>query len=110
LTLFLQKRYSENTQEEAEKFFESVVQLKESERYEYKLEPLNGKNCYLRCKQSSRWQRLADSLKSVNSDVGLIETFSFCGKLLLEVVEMEETGNRRRPLQSKLMWCSQTEL
>ncbi len=66
---------------------ETAVQLRESERYEYEVMPANGADLRLRCSLSSRrrsFRRVGEP-----SDAGLIETRSFCGTLLLELVEGE---------------------
>jgi predicted component of viral defense system (DUF524 family) len=62
---------------------QSEVQLREAERYEYEVEPANGADLRLRCSVSSRRK----SLKPEAPDAGLIETGSFCGTLLMELVE-----------------------
>jgi len=63
---------------------ESVIQLKESERYEYLVVPLGGTDWRLRCSLSTRRKSLGDAGMP---DAGLLETKSFCGTLLLELVE-----------------------
>ena len=62
---------------------ETVVQLRESERYEYELLPENGADLRLRCSLASRRR----SLTQGKPDAGLLETRSFCGTLLMELVE-----------------------
>lgn len=63
---------------------ETVVQLRESERYEYEVRARNGADLRLRCSLSTRRRNLGESGKP---DAGLIETRSFCGTLLMELVE-----------------------
>lgn len=63
---------------------ETTVQLREAERYEYEVFPANGADLRLRCSLSSRRRSLG---KSTKPDAGLIETRSFCGTLLLELVD-----------------------
>ena len=70
---------------EAREHGETVVQLRESERYEYELMPENGTDLRLRCSLASRRR----SLTHGKPDAGLLETRSFCGTLLMELVEGE---------------------
>jgi predicted component of viral defense system (DUF524 family) len=70
---------------EAREHGETVVQLRESERYEYEVAPENGADLRLRCSLASRRRSLAQG----KPDAGLLETRSFCGTLLLELVEGE---------------------
>lgn len=72
-------------QTEASEHGETVVQLRESERYEYEVLPEIGEDLRLRCSLASRRR----SLKGGKPDAGLLETRSFCGTLLLELVEGE---------------------
>ncbi len=71
---------------EAREHGETVVQLRESERYEYELKPENNADLRLRCSLASRRRSLG---KEGTPDAGLIETRSFCGTLLMELVEGE---------------------
>jgi predicted component of viral defense system (DUF524 family) len=64
---------------------ETAVQLREAERYEYEVDSANGADLRLRCKLSTRRR----SLRPGTSDAGRIETGSWCGTLLLELVEGE---------------------
>jgi len=73
--------------EDAREHGETTVQLRESERYEYEVVSANGADLRLRCSLSSRRRSLGNS--GGKSDAGLIETRSFCGTLLLELVEGE---------------------
>jgi len=66
---------------------ETTIQLRESERYEYEVVPANGADLRLRCSLSSR--RRSFRREGESSDAGLIETRSFCGTLLLDLVEGE---------------------
>lgn len=68
----------------AREYGETTIQLRESERYEYEVFPENGDDLRLRCSLSSRRRSLTAA--SVR-DAGLIETRTFCGTLLLELVE-----------------------
>ena len=72
---------------EAREHGETPVQLRESERYEYEVIPANGGDLRVRCSLSSRRRSLRNS--PGKSDAGLIETRSFCGTLLMELVEGE---------------------
>jgi hypothetical protein len=77
---------AETDEEDAREHGETTVQLRESERYEYEVVPANGADLRLRCSLSSRRRSLGSGGKP---DAGLIETRSFCGTLLLELVEGE---------------------
>jgi predicted component of viral defense system (DUF524 family) len=70
---------------EAREHGETLVQLRESERYEYEILPENGADLRLRCSLASRRR----SLTVGKPDAGLLETHSFCGTLLMELVEGE---------------------
>lgn len=72
---------------DARKYGETTVQLREAERYEYEVIPANGADLRLRCSLSSRRRSLGKT--GEKPDSGLIETRSFCGTLLLELVEGE---------------------
>ena len=80
----------EMEEEDVHEHGETTVQLRESERYEYRVEniPDNSADLRLRLglKLATRWPSLRDNGKP---DAGLIETRSFCGTLLLELVEGE---------------------
>lgn len=71
---------------EAREHGESLVQLRESERYEYEVVTAGGRDLRLRCSLSTRRRTLG---RHGLPDAGLIETGSFCGTLLLELVEGE---------------------
>jgi predicted component of viral defense system (DUF524 family) len=77
----------ETDEEDAREHGETVVQLRESERYEYEVVRPKGKDLRLRCSLSSRRRSLGTG--GEKPDEGLIETRSFCGTLLLELVEGE---------------------
>jgi predicted component of viral defense system (DUF524 family) len=81
---------AEMGEEDAREYGETTVQLRESERYEYEVVPINGADLRLRCSLSSRRRSLGNDGKKL--DAGLIETRSFCGTLLLELVEGEVNG------------------
>lgn len=78
---------AETDEEDARDHGETTIQLRESERYEYEVVPTNGAALRLRCGLSSRRRSLGKG--SEKPDAGLIETRSFCGTLLLELVEGE---------------------
>jgi predicted component of viral defense system (DUF524 family) len=78
---------AETDEEDAREHGETTVQLRESERYEYEVVPANGADLRLRCSLSSRRRSLGAG--GGKPDAGLIETRSFCGTLLLELVEGE---------------------
>ncbi len=78
---------TETDEEDAREHGETTVQLRESERYEYEVVPTNGADLRLRCSLSSRRRSLGAG--GGKPDAGLIETRSFCGTLLLELVEGE---------------------
>lgn len=63
---------------------ETAIQLRESERYEYKLISENGEDLRLRCSLASRRKNLEPAERP---DAGRIETRTFCGTLLLEIVQ-----------------------
>jgi predicted component of viral defense system (DUF524 family) len=69
---------------EARENGETIVQLRESERYEYEVTD-NLSDLRLRCSLASRRR----SLPPGKPDAGLLDTRSFCGTLLLELVEGE---------------------
>lgn len=77
----------ETDEEDARDHGETTVQLRESERYEYEVVPVNIADLRLRCSLSSRRRSLGTG--GGKPDAGLIETRSFCGTLLLELVEGE---------------------
>ncbi len=79
---------------------ETTVQLRESERYEYEVVPANGADLRLRCSLSSRRRSLGAG--GEKPDAGLIETRSFCGTLLLELVE-GEVGDEKTAVASALL-------
>lgn len=69
---------------DAKEHGETTIQLRESERYEYKVLAENGGDMRLRCSLASRRK----SLEPIElPDAGVIETRTFCGTLLLDVVE-----------------------
>lgn len=78
---------AETDEEDAREHGETTVQLRESERYEYEVVPTNGEDLRLRCSLSTRRRSLGNG--GEKPDAGLIETRSFCGTLLLELVEGE---------------------
>jgi predicted component of viral defense system (DUF524 family) len=72
---------------EAREHGETTIQLRESERYEYEVFPENGADLRLRCRKPEATRRR--SLRPGSRDAGLLETRSFCGTLLMELVEGE---------------------
>lgn len=70
----------------AREYGETEWQLREGERYEYEVDAINGADLRLRSSLSTRRKSLGSGKKP---DLGLIETRSFCGTLLLELVEGE---------------------
>lgn len=76
---------------EAQDYGETVVQLREGERYEYELQCEGGTDLRLRCGLASRRRSLGPAGKP---DAGLIETRSFCGTLLMELVEGEASHDK----------------
>ena len=70
---------------------ESVVQLRESERYEYEVNVDNGRDLRLRCSLASRRRSLGENGAP---DAGLLETRSFCGSLLMELVDGEANDEK----------------
>ena len=65
---------------------ETIFQLRESERYEYEVLPGRGTDLRLRCHLATRRRSLADA----DRDSGILETRSFCGTLMMELVEGED--------------------
>ena len=78
---------------------ETMIQLREAERYEYEVIPANDADLRLRCSLASRRWSLG---KTGKPDAGLIETRSFCGTLLLELVE-GEVDNAKPAVASALL-------
>jgi predicted component of viral defense system (DUF524 family) len=78
---------------------ETTVQLREAERYEYEVSSTNDADLRLRCSLSSRRRSLG---KTGKPDAGLIETRSFCGTLLLELVE-GDVDYAKPPVASALL-------
>ena len=71
---------------QAREFGETAIQLLEGERYEYEVDcPTDLR---LQCALSTRRRSLGDE---GFPDIGLLETRSFCGTLLLELVDHQET-------------------
>lgn len=73
----------EMDEDEASEHGETTIQIREGERYEYEVAATNQVDLRLRCSLAKRRR----SLRSGEPDAGLIETRSFCGTLLLELVE-----------------------
>lgn len=69
---------------DAKEHGETTVQLRESERYEYEVISGSGEDLRLRCSLSARRKSLEPSALP---DAGRIETRTFCGTLLLEIVQ-----------------------
>jgi predicted component of viral defense system (DUF524 family) len=79
---------AEMDEDDAREHGETTVQLRESERYEYEVVTANGADLRLRCSLAKRRRSLG--LGGEKPDAGLLETRSFCGTLLLELIEGEE--------------------
>ena len=91
---------AETDEEDAREHGETLIQLRESERYEYEVVPANGADLRLRCSLASRRRSLGNG--GEKPDAGLIETRSFCGTLLLELVE-GEVDNAKSAVASALL-------
>lgn len=92
---------TETDEEDAREHGETTVQLRESERYEYEVVPANGADLRLRCSLSSRRRSLGAG--GGKPDAGLIETRSFCGTLLLELVEGDTADLSKVAVASALL-------
>ncbi|MDH3445128.1 MAG: DUF2357 domain-containing protein [Deltaproteobacteria bacterium] len=72
---------------DAHRHGETTIQLREAERYEYEVQAINhAQDLRLRCSVANRRRNLG---KNGKPDAGLVETRSFCGTLLLELVDGE---------------------
>ncbi len=91
---------AETDEEDARDHGETTVQLRESERYEYEVVTATGADLRLRCSLSNRRRSLGSDGRQ--PDAGLIETRSFCGTLLLELVEGDVEG-AKSPVASALL-------
>lgn len=89
---------AEADEADAREHGETTIQLREAERYEYEVAPANGADLRLRCSLASRRK----SLKPGAPDAGLIETRSFCGTLLMELVD-GEVGDGKPAAASALL-------
>ena len=85
---------------EARQHGETPVQLRESERYEYEVFAEGGSDLRLRCDLARRRRSLGSDGKP---DAGLIETRSFCGTLLLELVEGDASDLTKPAVTSTLI-------
>ncbi len=71
---------------------ETIIQLREAERYEYEIKPAqNTGDWRLRCGKLAKRRK---NLKQNAPDAGRIETGIWCGTLLLELVEGESTDDK----------------
>lgn len=70
---------------------ETPVQLREAERYEYQVIPEDGTDLRLRCSLASRRRSLGPN---GGPDAGLLETKTFCGTLLMELVDGPVDGEK----------------
>jgi len=87
-------------QSEADKHGETSVQLKEAERYEYEIfNPTQGRDLRLHATGASRRKSLRDNKLL---DAGMLETGSFCGTLVLALVE-GEAADTSKPLATTLI-------
>lgn len=75
-------------------FGETPTQLCEGQRYEYEVHPYKNSDLRLRCSLAKRRTTLRRAYSvdgahepTVVSDAGIIETGTFCGSLLLEIVD-----------------------
>lgn len=87
-------------EEDAREHSETHIQLRESERYEYEVASISGTDLRLRCSLASRRRSLGNG--GEKPDAGQIETRSFCGTLLLELVE-GEVNNAKSAVASALL-------
>ena len=78
--------------DEAREYGEATVQLRESERYEYTVVQRVGEDFRLRCSLATRRRSLGPG--GTKADEGLIETRSYCGTLLLELVDGPATAEK----------------
>ena len=85
---------------EARDHGETTLQLRESERYEYEVIPTGGADLRLRCSLSTRRKTLGTRTMA---DAGLIETRSYCGTLLMELVEGDATDMSKSAVASALL-------
>ena len=92
---------AETDEDDAREHGETTIQLHESERYEYEVVPANGADLRLRCSLSSRRRSLGSG--GGKPDAGLIETRSFCGTLLLELVEGDAADMSKPAVASALL-------
>jgi predicted component of viral defense system (DUF524 family) len=81
----------EVSESDAREYGESPVQLREGERYEYEVESLDESDLRLRCSLASRRK----SLRQDQRDAGRIETGTWCGTLLLELVQGNADNNKQ---------------
>ncbi len=91
----------EREAEDAREHGETIVQLRESERYEYEVIPVSGADLRLRCSLSTR--RRSFRREGEPSDAGLIETRSFCGTLLMELVDGDAADLSKVAVASALL-------
>jgi predicted component of viral defense system (DUF524 family) len=79
---------------DAEEYGETRIQLRESETYEYEIEAISGEDLRLRCSLARRRRTIA----SDERDAGRIDTSSWCGTLLLELVDgTDDTSDTSAP-------------
>jgi predicted component of viral defense system (DUF524 family) len=86
--------------DDAREHGETTIQLRENERYEYEVRSNVGGDLRLRCRLATRRRTLGR--EGGKDDAGLIETRSFCGTLLLELVE-GEANESQAPVASALL-------
>src|SRR5438477_8404555 len=68
---------------DAQEHGETEIQLRESESYEYEVKPLADEDLRLRCSLARRRRTINDRER----DAGRLDTASWCGTLLLELVD-----------------------
>ncbi len=84
--------------DEARQHGETPLQLRETERYEYEVEPIYEGDLRLRCRLATRRK----SLQPGSRDAGMIDTGSYCGTLLLELIEGDTFTDRQALASAQL--------
>lgn len=84
---------------EAREYGETTVQLREAERYEYRVLASEGTDLRLHSKLSTRRKSLE---RDEQPDAGDLETGSYCGTLLLNLVKGED-GDGAAPVATALL-------
>lgn len=90
--------------EEAREHGETTVQMRESERYEYRVVPISDDSGDLRLRVGKNLATRFPSLRQDGKpDAGMVETRSFCGTLLMELVEGDVADLSKTPVASALL-------